>query len=171
MVQARLIKHRDTQIFLLTIGFGHLQEGIDFADSRDVVRDEGLDLRLQVNLLRLVALNVLKHFLELLRNGQVSILIWVIGTRYFLFIIFIVFIFLLLLLALLHLLLSTLCTCLLLLSVLTSSNVNVHLVFFLVRIDLFRIIDIDSQIEGLVLHFITLNICGGFSRLTAGLGR
>ena len=66
VVKTRLIEHRDTQIFLLTVRFGHLKEGIDFTDGGDVVRDEWLDLRLQVNFLGLVPLNVLKHLLELL---------------------------------------------------------------------------------------------------------
>lgn len=66
MVKAGFVQNRDTQVFLLTIGLGHLKEGINLTDSRDVVRNEGLDLGVQVNLLGLVALNVLKHLLQLL---------------------------------------------------------------------------------------------------------
>jgi len=66
MVEAGLIQNGDTQVLLLTIGLGHLKEGINLSDSRDVVRNEWLDLGVEINLLGLVALNVLKHLLQLL---------------------------------------------------------------------------------------------------------
>ena len=68
MVQAGLIEDCNTKIFLLSIWLWHLQESINFANCRDVVRNEGLDLCVQINFLGLIALNVIKHVLELLRN-------------------------------------------------------------------------------------------------------
>ena len=66
MIQARLVKNGNTKVFFLTIWLRHLQEGVDFAHCGNVVRNEWLDLRVQLNLLRLVALNVLEYLLELL---------------------------------------------------------------------------------------------------------
>ena len=66
MVEAGFVKHAYAQVFLLTIGFGHLEEGIDLADCRDVVGDERLYLSLEVDLLRFVTLYVLEHLLQLL---------------------------------------------------------------------------------------------------------
>ena len=98
-------------------------------------------------------------------------MIWVIRTRYFLLIIVIIFIILLLLLALLHLLLGVLRTRLLLLSVLPGSNVNIDFIFFLVRVDLLRIIHVDGEVEWLVLHLVPLYIRSGLGRLIASLSR
>ena len=65
---------------------------------------------------------------------------------------------LLLLLALLHLLLGILGACLLLLGLLLHTDINVDFVFFLIRIDLLRIVHIDGQVERLVLYFIALDV-------------
>ena len=80
MIQTRLIQNSDTKVFLLAIRLWHLQEGINFSDSWDVVWDEWLDLCVELDLLGLVALNILKHFLELLRHGQVCILVWIVSA-------------------------------------------------------------------------------------------
>ena len=45
IVQAGLVQHRDSQVFLRTVWLRHLEEGVNLSDCRDVVRDEGLDLR------------------------------------------------------------------------------------------------------------------------------
>ena len=92
MIQTRLVQNSDTKIFLLAIRLWHLQEGINFSDSWDVVWDEWLDLCVELDLLRLVALNVLKHFFELLRHGQVCILVWIVSAWNFLLILIVIFI-------------------------------------------------------------------------------
>jgi len=69
VVKSWFIQHNHTKIFLSSIWFGHFQECINFTDSWDVVRNEGLKLGFQVNLLRLVAINVLKDVLDFLTNG------------------------------------------------------------------------------------------------------
>lgn len=129
MVKTRLIQDIDTQIFLLAIGFGHLKEGVDFANCRDVVRDKRFNLRVQFDLLGLVPLNVLKNVFDLLRNGQVRIGVGVVSSWHFLLVL-VVFVILSLVLALLHVLLSALLLLLLLLGV-VSIELHVHFVFFL----------------------------------------
>ena len=44
VVEGRLVQHRNTKIFFGTIGLGHLEERIHFSYSRDVLRNEGLQL-------------------------------------------------------------------------------------------------------------------------------
>ncbi len=66
VVKAWLVKHRNAQVLLLPIRLGHLEEGVHLTDGRDVVWNEWFDLRVQVNLLWLIALDVLKHLLQLL---------------------------------------------------------------------------------------------------------
>ena len=69
VVQTWLVEDCNTEVFFLSIWLWHLEEGVNLAHCGNVVRDEGLDLRVKLNLLRLVALNVLKHLLEFLRHG------------------------------------------------------------------------------------------------------
>ena len=92
MIQTRLVQNSDTKVFLLAIRLWHLQEGINFSDSWDVVWDEWLDLCVELDLLRLVALNVLKHFLELLRHGKVCILVGIVSAWNFLLIFIVIFV-------------------------------------------------------------------------------
>jgi len=66
VVKSRFVQHSNTQVFLGTVGLRHLHKGIDFADCGDVVRDERLDLGVQVDLLRLVAANILEDLSNLL---------------------------------------------------------------------------------------------------------
>lgn len=139
----------------MTVGLGHLQEGIDLTNSWDIIGDEGLDLGLEINLLRLIALNVLKHLLQLLCNWQVCILVWIISSRDFLLILIVVVI--VLLLGMLHLLLLRL-RGLLLLGLGLDINIYINFIFLLIAVDLFRIIDIDSQIEWLVFNLVSLDI-------------
>jgi hypothetical protein len=163
VVKAGLVQNRDTEVFLLTIRFGHLEEGVDLTDSRDVVGDEWLDLRVKVDLLGLVALNVLKHLLQFLWNGQVRVLVRVVGTWHFFLILIIIVV--LSWSTLLHLLLHVLLRTdglLRLLRLWLHVNINVHLVLFLIWVDLFGVIDIDSQVEWLVLNLLSLDVGGGF---------
>ena len=166
MVEAWLIQYRDTEILLRIIGLRHLQECINLTDSGNVVRDEWLHLGVELNLLRFVPLNVLKHFLDFLRNWQVCILVGIVSARNLLLVLVILVIFLLgaLLHLLLHLLLASLL--LLLLSLRLNVDVDVNFVFFLIRVDLLGVIDIDCKIERLVFNFVTFHIC----RLLIGLG-
>ena len=48
---------------------------------------------------------------------------------------------------------------LLLLSLCLRVNVLIHFVFFLIRVDLLRVINIDSEVEGCVLDFSSLDFC------------
>ena len=93
VVKSWLIKNCDTQVLLRAIGFGHLKEGIDFSNSRDVLGNEWLDLGLEVYLLRLVTLDVLKEFFDLIRNGQVCIRGWIVSSWDFLLILIVLIIF------------------------------------------------------------------------------
>ena len=159
MVKARFVKDGDTKVLLLAVGLGHLQEGINLADCGDVVWDEGLDLRVQFDLLWLVPLDVLEHLLELFRNGQVGVLVGVVGAWDFLLVV-VVFFFITLccthLLAVLLRLLYFLLLCNLRLDV----HINVHLVFLLIRVDFLRVVHIYRQVEGLVLHLGSLDVTG-----------
>lgn len=55
----------------MTVRLGHLQEGINFADSRNEVWDERPDLGVKVDLLGFVSVDVFKKFFDLRRNGQI----------------------------------------------------------------------------------------------------
>lgn len=60
MVQSWFIQNCDTKIFFQSIWFGHLQESINFSDTRNVFRNEGFQLCIKINFLRLVSLNILE---------------------------------------------------------------------------------------------------------------
>ena len=66
VVKAWLVKDCDSQILFLTIRLWHLKEGIHFAYSWDVVRDERLDLGIKFALLRFVSLDVLEELLHII---------------------------------------------------------------------------------------------------------
>ena len=89
----------------------------------------------------------------------------IVSAWYFLFVIVVLILFLLSTLRhlLLHLLLS--CLLLLLLCLRLNVNINVDLVLFLVRVDLFGVIDIDSKIKRLVFNFVTFHISWFLIRL------
>ena len=143
MIQARLIKNTDTKVLLLTIRFRHLKECVYFTNCWNVLRNERLQFRFQINLLGLVTSDVLKHFFEILRNRQVRILVRVICSRDFFFIFIVIFVILLLLLSS-HLSSHVLLLILLLLLLGSRLHVDIDFVFFLVRVDFFRIVDIDG---------------------------
>ena len=44
-------------------------------------------------------------------------------------------------------------------------DINVDLILFLIRVDLFGVIDIDSEIERLVFNFVPFDISGLLARL------
>lgn len=44
VVETGLVEHRNTQVLLLTVWFGHLQESVDLSYSWDVIWNEWLDL-------------------------------------------------------------------------------------------------------------------------------
>jgi len=67
----------------VTVRLRHLQEGINFADSRNKVWDERPDFGVKVDLLRFVSVDVFKKFFYLRRNGQIYKLSGIIGTWYF----------------------------------------------------------------------------------------
>lgn len=58
MIQGGFVKHCNTKVFLGSVRLGHLQKGIDFSNSRDVVWNERFNLSVEVNFLRLVPLDV-----------------------------------------------------------------------------------------------------------------
>lgn len=64
MIEAGLVEDCDAKVFFLSIRLGHLHEGIDLANRRDVVRNEWPELRVEFNLLRLVPLYILEHLLK-----------------------------------------------------------------------------------------------------------
>ena len=169
VVQAGLIEHADAQFFLRTVGLWHLEERVDLADSWDVIRNEWLQLSLQVNLLRLVTLDVLEHLLKFLRNRQVRVLVRVIGTWDLLLILIVVIVVVLLLSLLRHLLLRRLRF---LGWSLLVVHVDIDFVFFLIRVDFFAVVDIDGEVERLVLHFVALHVrCLGLARRVLRLVR
>lgn len=65
VVERRFIEHRDTEVLLVSIRFGHLEERVDLSHRRDVVWDEGLDPGLKIDLLGLVPRDVLKELFDL----------------------------------------------------------------------------------------------------------
>ena len=168
MVKTRFIKNRDTQVLVRTIRLRHLKEGIDLTNSGNVVWNKWLDLCVQINLLWLVTLNVLKHFLQLLWNWQVCILVRVICSWNFL-LIFIILLIFLLLGTLLHLLLRNLSR-LLLLSLRLHVNIHIHFIFLFIRVNLFRVVHIDGKIKRLILNLAALYF-SGLCWSTSWLGR
>lgn len=158
VVKAGLVQHGDSQIFLGAIWLGHLEEGINLTDCGDVVRDERLDLRVQLNLLRLVPLDVLKHFLEFRRNGQVRVCIWVVRSWHLLLV---VIIFIVVLRTLLTKLLLRGLLLLLLLSLGLYIDIDIDFVLLLVRVNLLGVVHVDCKVEGLVVHLLSFDIGGG----------
>ena len=96
-----------------------------------------------------------------MRNGQVGILVRVVGAwNLFLVIIVVVISFLLLLSCklLLHRMLLGRLILLLVLCLRCNVHIDVHFIFFFVGVDLFRVIDIDREVKWLVFYFGTGNI-------------
>ena len=83
-VECRFIQLSNTQVLLGAIRLGHLEEGVNFADRGDVVRHEGAQLSFKVDLLGLVAGDVLEQFLHLGAHVQVRVLRRVVRSRHFL---------------------------------------------------------------------------------------
>ena len=108
-----------------------------------------------------------------MRNGQVGICVRVVGAWNLFLVFFVLFISFLLCLPrklLLHRLLGRL-TLLLVLCLSCNVHIDVHFVFFFVRVDLFRVIDIDREVKWLVFHFGTGNISAFGGRTARSLGR
>ena len=143
MIQAWLVKYSNTKVLFLAIWLRHLQECIYLTNCRDVFWNKWFDLRFEIYLLRFVAPNIVEDLLQFRRNGQISILVRVIGTWHFFFILIIIFVFTLLL----HLLLDLLLRCLLLLLLLRLCillHVQVYFIIFLIGVNFFRVIYVDS---------------------------
>jgi len=58
VIQGGFVKYCNTKVFLGSIRLGHFQKSIDLSNSRDVVWNKGFNLSVEVNLLRLVPLDV-----------------------------------------------------------------------------------------------------------------
>ena len=65
VVEGRLVQHNNSQVLFSSVRLGHLQEGIDLTHSRDILRNERLQLRIQVDFLWLVPVDILKEFFRL----------------------------------------------------------------------------------------------------------
>ena len=131
MIKSWLIQHGDTQVFLRSVGLRHLEERVHLTDCWNVVWNEGLQLRLQVDLLRLVPVDVLEDLLNVGRNLEICVHGGVIGAWDFLLFVVIFIIFLWRLTR--HLLLSRLLLLLLgLVRLRWDVNVYIDLVFLLV---------------------------------------
>lgn len=152
-VQARLIKHSDTKVFLSAVRFRHFKEGVHLSHTRDVFRNERLQLSVKINLLRLVAENVLKEVLDVRAHLKVSVLLRVIGPWHcFLIIVFVVILILLsLLLQSVRLLVVLVLQWLLLLWQALHSLI-------LIRVDLLTVINFHCKIEVLILNIMSLDI-------------
>ena len=146
----------------MTVRLRHLQEGINFADSRNKVWDERPDFGVKVDLLRFVSVDVFKKFFYLRRNGQIYKLSGIIGTWYFALIIVIgvrvgwcggLFVHDLLGLAFFWL-------GLLVLLLRLYVHLNVHFVILFFRFNFLTVIDIYDQIERLVLNFFRFHVLG-----------
>lgn len=146
----------------MTVRLGHLQEGINFADSRNEVWDERPDLGVKVDLLGFVSVDVFKKFFDLRRNGQIYKLSGIIGAWYFALIIVIgvrvgwcgsLFVHDLLGFAFFWL-------CLLVLLLRLYVHLNVHFVILFFRFNFLTVIDIYDQIERLVLNFFRFHVLG-----------
>jgi len=136
MVEARFIENRDTQILFCAIRFRHLKESIYFSNCRNIVWNKWLDFRVQLDLLWFIPLNVLEHFFEILTDIEICILTRIICSRDLFFFIF-VLLFLLCLTLRHHLLVLQLLLLLLFRGLRLYIDINVHLVLFFFRINLF----------------------------------
>jgi hypothetical protein len=90
VVERRFIEHRDTEVLLVSIRFGHLEERVDLSHRRDVVWDEGLDPGLKIDLLGLIPRDVLKELFDLRLNREVGVLNRVVRAWYIFIIIVVV---------------------------------------------------------------------------------
>jgi len=78
-VQAGLVQNIDAKRFSLAIGSRHFELGVNFSNRGNVVGDEGLQLGLQVDLLRLEIRDVDEQVLHFLRHIQISVLCGIIS--------------------------------------------------------------------------------------------
>jgi hypothetical protein len=99
VVKCWFIEHHDTEIFLSSIGFRHLKEGIDFADSGDILRNERLKFCVKIDLLRFIPVDVFKELFRFATDREISELRGVVGSGNFLLII-VIFVFLVTLMSL-----------------------------------------------------------------------
>mmetsp|Transcript_26249 Transcript_26249/g.67872 ORF Transcript_26249/g.67872 Transcript_26249/m.67872 type:complete len:345 (-) Transcript_26249:224-1258(-) len=76
-----LVQHAQAQEVGLAVGPWHLDELIDVADRRDVIRDEALELDIKLVRPRLEAPNVLKQLAHLTAHVEVLKLARVVATR------------------------------------------------------------------------------------------
>jgi len=146
----------------MTVRLGHLQEGINFPDSRNKVWDKWPELGVQVDLLWFVSIDVFKKFFDLRRNGQIYKLSGIISTGYFSLIVVVwvsiswcgcLFVRLLLWftffwLGLLVLLLGL------------YVHLNVYFILLLFRFNFLTVIDIYDQIKRLILNFFRFHVLG-----------
>lgn len=80
-VHSWLVEDRDAEVFFFLIWLWHLEEGIDLSYCRDVIWNEWLEKRVQLNVLRFEPANVFKELLDILVNLEASVVGWVVGTR------------------------------------------------------------------------------------------
>ena len=73
MVRRGLVEHLQSQVVGFPIRPRHLDERVNLADRWDVVRDEALDLGVQLYVVRLVAPNVPKQLANLRRHVQMGV--------------------------------------------------------------------------------------------------
>mmetsp|Transcript_12849 Transcript_12849/g.32026 ORF Transcript_12849/g.32026 Transcript_12849/m.32026 type:complete len:419 (+) Transcript_12849:233-1489(+) len=69
-----LVELVQAEVVRLAVGPRHLDEGVDVADRGDVVGDEGAHLRLELDVVRLVAGDVLEELLDLAAHLEVGVL-------------------------------------------------------------------------------------------------
>eukprot|EP00754_Rhynchopus_humris_P000397 Rhum_TRINITY_DN10256_c0_g1::Rhum_TRINITY_DN10256_c0_g1_i1::g.37572::m.37572 len=74
LVAARLVEHCEAEVAGVAVRARHLDEAVDVADGRDVVGDEGVQLRFHLDLVRLVHGDELEQVLDLLRHVEVVVL-------------------------------------------------------------------------------------------------
>lgn len=165
---------KDTQVLLGAIRLVHLEAGVDLTNGRHEVRDERLQLGLELDLLRFIARYVFEQLLDLVADLQAGVIIGIVRAGHMLVIIITVIVFIDSLLGDLRLTLQGLRFVtgssggVLLSSLRPLHIVHVDLVVFLFGLNLLTVIDVDSEIIGLILELLALDIGLG-ALLSAGL--
>uniref|UniRef100_A0A7S3IKG6 NAD-specific glutamate dehydrogenase n=1 Tax=Strombidium inclinatum TaxID=197538 RepID=A0A7S3IKG6_9SPIT len=171
-VESRLVQLNHAQVFLGAVRLRHFEAAVHFSDGGDVVGDEGSHFSFQVYFLGLVSLNILEQVLHFTSDGQVGIITRVVGSRNFLIIL--TFFFFhhrslgsdssgsgrgLVLSGGLALALSDLRLNLSAGSLADSASDFVDFILFFIRLDIaIIIVDVDSQVIGLVVQLLSLHV-------------
>lgn len=80
LIRRGLVDHGQAEHVVFAVGSWDFEERVDVADRRYVVGYERTQLEVELDVLRLVAIDELENLLDLGRDGQVTVHRWVVST-------------------------------------------------------------------------------------------